>query len=331
MVIRVKELESEKEETEMISVDVNDVKPEDVDIHSVVSNDDDIKLDGSITVEMEREVYNKMMTYTKLTDEEIGGIGYVEKVDDNHFKITDIYLPKQIVSSARCVCDIDDQCRIMQELMDEGKNPGNLKMWWHSHNTMGTFWSGQDEHTGFISACDYFISIVVNHKMELRCKVDICDPINIAIDNVPVVIVNSTPNKEIIEKCKEEVKDRVMEKCTVVHNSTKKTSRGSIGFGLHGRMGGQEVFDLEQWRKDNGVDDDDVNSEIVEDVPFEAPFGNFFVWDKYNFTWDAKALQYNVSDGNGYNLNDEELKAIDMEMYNYARPFAEDSESGFVN
>ena len=57
-------------------------------------------------------------------------------------------------------------------LVDEGRDPGKLKLWWHSHAREEVFWSGEDEETIEHFANDWMISLETNHRMKTLCRLD---------------------------------------------------------------------------------------------------------------------------------------------------------------
>ena len=163
-------------------------------------------------------VYYKMFSYVKNISTEISGLGMVELDQTKRIiKITDVFIIKQEASSAKTKLDNEDLAKKTVDLLaeydagDKSKNPSNMKLWWHSHASGGVFWSSTDD-----DCCDdhengtFLVSIVVNHKKELRCRLDIYAPMRITLDNIPVEIEAPTNYlNEIEDKCKQDMFEKV--------------------------------------------------------------------------------------------------------------------------
>lgn len=153
------------------------------------------------------KVYEQMMMFAALTDLEISGFALVERVDAITFRVDEnLIVPKQVNTSGNTKMDNDDLTAITMQMIAEGKDISKMRLWWHSHNSMATFWSATDN-----TCCDafdngeYLISVVVNHKRDLRARIDIYKPLRIVLDCVDVVIdtVSQTERNEMIEHCKQ--------------------------------------------------------------------------------------------------------------------------------
>lgn len=164
-----------------------------------------------LEIQLPYEVWVKLMTYTKLIDEEINGLGIVER-EGSKFIIKDLVLLEQKVSSAQCDIKPDAMVSLMQEMIEAGRGEDipKLRLWWHSHNSMGAFWSSTDDSTGKnFAGSEFLVSIVTNHKGEMRGKVNLYSPIDLTIDNVGITVLKPMPDPEIIEKCKEDIRQHV--------------------------------------------------------------------------------------------------------------------------
>lgn len=196
---------------EMVSVDFRQFKS---DYESINVASGPAKLDrfiNSPVIYILPEVYHKIMTWTSLLDDEITGLGTVEEIGPSQFLIDSMYLFDQKVSKARCEATgamaLVDLCERMEK---DGKNPANMKVWWHSHNSMGVSPSSQDDETGrnFCSN-GFLISLITNHKGEMYSKMNIFKPIDMIIDNVPVYRTDPKLTDEFINTCKDEIKKYV--------------------------------------------------------------------------------------------------------------------------
>jgi len=302
-----------KKEYEPVTIK-DDVDELDVKIDAVLASDTDRKMESSIRVEIPRKVYYQLRSYAKLIDEEITGLGYVEKINAHTFRITEAYLLKQIVSSARCEIDVGDQCALMDRLDKEGKDIRKLKCWWHSHNSMGAFWSQQDKLTSSDSVCDYYISLVITHKGEMQCKVGIYQPIFIEIDGVKVIMTDDEPILEIMSKCMDEIKDKVSteKKAPIVVNNYANNYADYYGnrhnYGHLVRGGVQqdrELFPSKETAKETKQETikDGLNANDIENV-----FGETFTMGGMTFRWNNEVQMYDVFSG-GRTLTLDEIEA----------------------
>lgn len=167
------------------------------------------------------EVYHKIMLWTNLLDDEITGLGTVEELGKGKFLINSMYLFDQKVSKARCEATgpgaLIELCERMEK---DGKNPANMKVWWHSHNSMGVTPSGQDDETGrnFCSN-GFLISLISNHKGDLYSKMNIFKPLDMIIDNIPVHRIDPKHSEQFIADCKAEIVKYVKNERTTYYSS----------------------------------------------------------------------------------------------------------------
>lgn len=119
-----------------------------------------------------REVAEAIDYIVDQVDTELGWFGYVEK-QDNDYLITDIYIPKQIVSGTTVDIAPDAVTALTMELMDKGKDPSKLRYHGHSHVNMAVSPSttDQDMIDDFLEHADYFIRGIYNKKGDSRVDV----------------------------------------------------------------------------------------------------------------------------------------------------------------
>ena len=80
--------------------------------------------------------------------------------------------------------DLDQEAIAAAMLRHEA--PEKMRAWVHSHADMQTYWSEQDEETIEAMRNDSFlVSIVVNKKGAVRCRLDVFRPIRITLDQLP--------------------------------------------------------------------------------------------------------------------------------------------------
>jgi len=167
----------------------------------------------------------KLKYYVESIDYEISGVGLVEKKDGD-IVVKDIFLIKQEVSHAetklnsKAVSDfLIEKCQI------EGFPVENIKLWWHSHVNMQTFWSQTDDDTidGFDQDSkedNWYLSIVCNKQGHRRARVDIYYPFRVVIDELQI----STDEDHDLEKS---IKEEVNKLVSVKQNEGPKLFNGA--------------------------------------------------------------------------------------------------------
>jgi len=279
-----------------------------------------------------------MYSYCKLLDDEITGLGYVERISQFTFRIVDIYLLKQTVTSSSCVLDIDDQCALMQRLISEGKDPSKLKFWWHSHAHMGAFWSNRDEQTGRESVCDYMISLVINHKGEIKCKLNVYQPIEFKIDNVKVVMIDNDELEQLLKTCQEEIKQKVFkEKSRVVTGFTNihdyRDEHRERGYMTDASKNDAQAQIDEEARvpPDLFKKNADITIDIEELNAMQLQiFGNHFTLDGFAFVWDSEIKMYNVYNKDNKKLTIDEIEKSGLMPYADPKYFDNNEEANDI-
>lgn len=150
----------------------------------------------------------KLQCYIDLCPEEISGLGVVEP-RENDFLITDVFLFEQKVTGGSTELDQKDVGKFLFEAIKSGRDPGKLKVWWHSHVNMGTFWSlHMDEPTIERLQCEYLISLVGTKQGEFQCRIDLYSPFRMTIDDLPLTTV-FPEDPSLKAACQKEIKEKV--------------------------------------------------------------------------------------------------------------------------
>ena len=145
----------------------------------------------------------KLDAYIRHCDYEISGLGIVD-VHEDIITVEDVFIIKQSCTSGST--DIDDDA-VAEFLAQNIDWIDKMKLWWHSHCNMATFWSGTDTGTIEKFSNNWMLSIVGNKKGEYRCRIDIYDPFRITIDEIPMKYVHVEDDFD--ERIKAEVKEKV--------------------------------------------------------------------------------------------------------------------------
>lgn len=120
------------------------------------------------------EVWRKIYLFTTQCPVEISGLGMVEPAGPTgeDFRISELFLVTQDVTDIQTRLDQEEVSLLVSRLVDEGRDPTNLRFWWHSHAREEVFWSGEDEDTIEKFANDWMISMETNHRMRTLCRLD---------------------------------------------------------------------------------------------------------------------------------------------------------------
>lgn len=78
---------------------------------------------------------------------------------------------------------IDEQALV--RFLCEHERPEQVRAWIHSHGNLNVFWSQQDDACieGLHSE-SFLVSIVVNKRRDLKCRIDLWNPVRLTIDDV---------------------------------------------------------------------------------------------------------------------------------------------------
>jgi len=154
------------------------------------------------------EAKNKLDLYIACAEGEISGIGKVEKINGK-FLITEVILLPQECSASSS--DLDEKAldEFVLSEVESGRSVENLKLWWHSHASMGAFWSGTDTGTIEKFRNGWFISIVGNKSGEYKIRLDLFEPFRYVFDELhletvfpPALELKAEVEAEIAEKVK---------------------------------------------------------------------------------------------------------------------------------
>jgi hypothetical protein len=166
---------------------------------------DDEIIEEYPTVWMPRAVKEQLDAYINECSQEISGLGIVERLEDGDLHIKEVHLLNQEVTGG--TTDLDEEA--VFEFLGAAEKPEEIKLWWHSHVNMGVFWSGTDDATiQRFGGSGWFLSIVGNKKGEYLCRLDVHDPLRIALDNIQVMIYDR-PGPDIQDQIRDEIKQRV--------------------------------------------------------------------------------------------------------------------------
>lgn len=185
-------------------------------------------------VYIEPTALQKLFLFAEMHHDELSGIGSVDIVEvarSQKEKISRITI-KEIFAvesfNTKTHTDATDGlATYFLGLVERGKPTEHLKVWFHSHHSMGPFWSGEDHDTAYnFDNEDFMISIVIGTNQQLRARIDIYSPLRITIDNVPIKLKSPiTEDKTVQKEVREEINRFV--KNDARHRLGRRVTRGA--------------------------------------------------------------------------------------------------------
>jgi len=213
-----------------------------------------------------RENFEKVIAYAesayRLHKSEIGGQLVVLEDKDGDYILEDPVILKQEISSGNC--ELDGQELAIHYSKMIGKHGNNVRhCWWHSHHTMGAFWSGTDDSTILSHpANDWTLSLVVNLKREYKLRIQFFNPFmheeNVELNMMTDPdVINPLIDKEVNDLCTKE--------------TVAITTYGGYNYGSQGTLWGQQKETRQYNQSFQNTWWDDLDDELcITGVPVET-------------------------------------------------------------
>lgn len=150
---------------------------------------------------------SKLDAYINQCPTEISGLGKVVKIGDD-FVIEDIFLLKQVCSPTHTQLDKNDLAEYMLSAASRGESLRNIRVWWHSHAYLDSFWSTEDDSTATSFRGEWMISIVGNKKGKFLVRLDLFKPFRVTFDELPLV-VKLPDSKNLSDDIEREIAQKV--------------------------------------------------------------------------------------------------------------------------
>jgi len=199
------------------------------------------------TIFLYPEASAKIDTWCKIAKGEVSGLGLVEVDDDGDIFITDAFLLTQESSTAHTELDQAAVGELMQELREKEIPGSKLRLWWHSHGTGSTFWSGTDDKTIDLLANDGFmVSLVTNKRREKLFRIGMRKPLLLDLDNLEWSVAYMA-DEDLEKKCQEEFDAKVTETTTFVKGKGQGRTSQWSGRGYGGYHGGNHFDGFGPW------------------------------------------------------------------------------------
>lgn len=144
-----------------------------------------------------KNCWDAMFGWCKAADCEVSGLGLVRN-KDGIFYVYDVWLPKQTGSSATTDLDPGSIDWLMRKCHEEKKPLEDIRFWWHTHYNFNTFFSSTDVATCerlVGSSAEWTVALVLNQRGEYKGRVDIMKPMRIGVEDMPVEIESTEPDR----------------------------------------------------------------------------------------------------------------------------------------
>jgi hypothetical protein len=119
--------------------------------------------------------WEKLWLYIHLAEGEVGGLASVTPQDDG-FMMSDCYLIDQRATDVDTMLEPEALSRFLVDYAAAGKDPGELRLWWHSHAREQVFWSMDDEHTIDNFGGELLVALVGNFAGKFLARMDRFEP-----------------------------------------------------------------------------------------------------------------------------------------------------------
>lgn len=163
-----------------------------------------------------KKAYDKMRLYVELCEDEIGWLGYVEKLKDGQgYMVTDVFLLDQEVHATTTELSPSAIIDFYNSLDEEGREKflNSCKLWGHSHVNMAPTPSGQDDAQGLELSKDvedFYIRLITNKRGEYN--ITFYDKQIKAKVMTDEVILYSPEGIQLRKEIQEEIKQKVKKK-----------------------------------------------------------------------------------------------------------------------
>lgn len=231
-----------------------------------------------------KQAYDKMRLYVELCEDEIGWLGYVEKLpDEAGYVVTDVFLVEQEVHSTTTELSPDAIINYYNNLEEDKREEflKKCKLWGHSHVNMAPSPSGQDESQGeelSKDAEDFYIRLITNKKGDYN--ITFYDKVIKAKIVTDDIILYSPEGIELRKQIKQEIEEKVK----------KKTIKTTYGTGYKSYGGSYSSYSYNYKTDDDKTKKEKESSKIVSHKKevSKIDINNVFEDKKYDMEWLRK-------------------------------------------
>lgn len=220
-----------------------------------------------------KKAYDKMRLYVELCEDEIGWLGYVEKLpNDSGYVVTDVFLLDQEVHATTTELSPNAVIDYYNSLDEEGRNNflTKCRLWGHSHVNMSPSPSGQDDNQGLElskDADDFYIRLITNKKGEYN--ITFYDKVIKAKVMTDEIILYSPEGAELRKQIQEEIKQKVKKKTyttPTIYGSTKYGSTKSSYYNNSSYLPKKKKLEVSKIDIDDIFKEKDYYSEWMQDL-----------------------------------------------------------------
>lgn len=156
------------------------------------------------------EAWEALSLYIQLSPGEVGGLASVEREGEDYV-ITAVHLIEQRATDVDNELEPAAVSRFLISCLEQGGDPGALRLWWHSHGREGAFWSAADQRTIDGFGGELVISLVGNHAGKYLARLDRFEPERQTVGWVDFLPPGSPPATDGVaaDRVREELAKRV--------------------------------------------------------------------------------------------------------------------------
>jgi proteasome lid subunit RPN8/RPN11 len=153
----------------------------------------------------------KLDLYIQLSGEtEVSGLGKVERHGRDDFLCSDVVLFEQASSWAGTELSQEAVAEFFEAVMERSEDPGQYRLWWHSHGDHPCYWSRVDEKTIERLGSSWLVSVVGNVRSDLLARIDVFDPVHLGMELPTGILLEGHP--DLNEAIKKELSEKVHQK-----------------------------------------------------------------------------------------------------------------------
>jgi len=213
-----------------------------------ISEDDWYELQGWATIAYDKD------------KNEISGLMTAVPQEDGRIKVGDVEILKQENTGTNTELEGEAVSEYMMKYGMKYNNPSMKFVWWHSHHTMGAFWSGTDVNE--IEAWknnSYSLALVINLKEEYLFRVSFWNmnglPMEQHIDT-NLTIERKVPKIEITKAMEKQYKE--------LCSNPKQPVYSNTGYGLWNRNSNQRSLWARTYKQNEELAYEQAYQEFVE-------------------------------------------------------------------
>ena len=225
---------------------------------------------------IEKKDWDKVISYAQAAwDEhrsEIGGMMVVVQDKDDDWQIQDPVILKQRISGGNTHLDKEELAKYYTKTAKKYKDNIFRFCWWHSHHTMGAFWSGTDTNTiDEFNEGDFSFALVVNLKEEYKFRVSVWKPMEVHEDvDLEILSTDKAVKQSIINEV-----NKLCEKESYGYNKLKSNNINTL----------RDTNQVTLWNQTSEIPDDKEYVQLattIEQLNNRLIKGDIIYVDYYN-------------------------------------------------